>query len=191
VANVEGETPNSDNLKTPGEEPAAAEHVAEPEAVSAAPVEKDDQPEKFPDGEPPRLHDEEKGPSKLPLYLPVAAAIALPVIALAIAVLGFVFYSTAIYIIAVGYIPLALWAGRKTNTVEVVLLGCVLAAVLTAVYCLWMEIGEYNYDIKAQEAKQKKVVMMWPVQERDGLSPIRFSGSLCRDEGPSRSGENC
>ena len=45
--------------------------------------------------------------------------------------------------------------GRKTNTVFVVFLGCVLAAVLTAVYCLWMELARYKFDIKAQDAKQR------------------------------------
>jgi hypothetical protein len=171
VANDEGKTPNFDNLRMPGEEPAPAEHVAEPEVVAVAeaepaavavPAEEIATPEKFADGEPPRLRDEEQGPSKLPIYLPVACAIGLPVAAFALAVLEMVFYSTAVYLIAVGYIPLALWAGRRSNTVYVVFVGCALAAVLTGVYCLWMEIGSYNYDIKAQEAKQRKVSMAWP-----------------------------
>jgi hypothetical protein len=173
VANLEGETPNSDDLKTPGEEPQAMHpeivEAAEAEPVAvAAPVEEVEEPAKLPDGRSPRLRDEEKGPSKLPVYLPIACAICLPIIALAFAFLGNLYYSTAIYIIALGYIPLALWASRRTNTVFVVFLGCVLAAVLTAVYCLWMEIGQYNYDIKAQEAKQKTVSLVWPVQERGG-----------------------
>ncbi len=59
-----------------------------------------------------------------------------------------------------------LWLGHKTNTVYVVILGCVLAAVLTAVYCLWTEMERYNFDIKAQEAKQR-VTMTAPCETRD------------------------
>ena len=159
------------------EPPAAAAPPAEEEAGLAPPADKkeEEQEEKEP---------EEKEPSKLPLYLPVAAAIGLPVIVL----LGaFLFaggtigaISTAVYIIILGYIPLGLWIERKTNTVFVVILGCVLAALLTAVYCLWMELGRYKFDIKAQDAKQR-VSVVWPGRspgEKKGTVPICATFSL-------------
>ena len=97
----------------------------------------------------------EKTPSKLPVYLPAAASVILPVVVVALAVVHILSLSTAVYFIALGYVFLAVWLGRKTNTVYVVILGCVLAAVLTAVYCFWTELERYNFDIKAQEAKQR------------------------------------
>jgi hypothetical protein len=169
VAKVEDQTPGSDELTPLGEEPIAAEQAAEAEPVAlAAPAEEVEAAAKVPDGEPPRLRGEKQGPSKLPVYLPAACALALPLIALGIAASGAIFYSTAVCIIVVGYIPLALWAARRTNSVFVVLLGCALAALLVGVYCLWMELASCKFDIKAQEAKQKKVSMTWPVPDRGG-----------------------
>jgi hypothetical protein len=178
VAKIDGDTPNFDHLNIPKGEPAPAEHAAEPEVVevaeaqpaaSEAPAEEIKEFEPLADKEEIE-EEEEKQPSKLPVVLPALAAIGLPVIALALAVLGMVYFSTAIYIILLGYVPLALWLGRKTNTVFVVILGCVVAAVLTACYCLWMELGRYKYDVKAQEAKQR-VTMTEPRGQHDRFPP--------------------
>ena len=85
----------------------------------------------------------------------MAVAVGLPVILLGLAVVNFVFFSTAIYLVAMGYTFLGLWIYRRTNTLYTVLLGCALAAVLTAVYCLWIEMGNYEFDLKAKDAKQR------------------------------------
>ena len=61
--------------------------------------------------------------------------------------------------------------GRKTNTVFVVILGCVLAAVLTSVYCLWMELVRYKFDIKAQDAKQRVSMVSRPLAWRSTMCP--------------------
>jgi uncharacterized protein (DUF58 family) len=71
-------------------------------------------------------------------------------------------FSTAVYIIGLGFLPLILWMGRMTNTVYVVFLGCILAALLTCLYCLWVMLAQYRFDVKASEAKQR-VAMAQPV----------------------------
>ena len=197
MAKIEDDIPNFDNLNLPGRARDllgggtwVVELAAEPEGVEVVEAEPppsaagrgrrggrpaDDKKEEEAGGG----RTEEKEPSKLPLYLPVAAAVGLPVIALSAPLpsLGEILcFSTAVYIIALGYIPLALWMGRKTNTVYVVFLGCVLAAVLTAVYCLWMELGRYKFDIKAQEAKQR-VSMVWPGENRARRTVPMFSAT--------------
>ena len=213
MAKSEDDIPNFDNLDTPDDELAPAEPVAEaaePEVVEIVEAEPaavtppaEEVAELVPSAETKEEaqeeeEPEEKGPSKLPLYLPVAAAVGLPVIAL---VGAFLFaggtigaVSTAVYIIALGYIPLALWMGRTTNTVFVVILGCVLAAVLTSVYCLWMELGRYKFDIKAQDAKQR-VGVVWPIRLPSDAAPMRHC--LCQ-RGPffpaaahERTGDSC
>lgn len=177
MANAEGDIPNVDDLTKPGEEPAPAETAAEPEVgplptevepveatTPTEPVEAAKPAEVTEPAEPPAEKESKLGLGTLLLYLPIVVAIGLPVIALAPALFGIVYFSTAIYIIALGFIPLALWMGRRTNTVEVVFLACILAAVLTAVYCLWIEAGRYKFDVKAQEAKQR-VGMVQPIDE--------------------------
>jgi hypothetical protein len=97
----------------------------------------------------------DKESKSLALVAAVAAAIGLPVICLALAFLNIVLFCTAFYLIGLGYVPLALWLGRKTNTIYTVFLGCVLAALMTAIYCLWIELAvHYLGDYEAKEAKQ-------------------------------------
>jgi hypothetical protein len=189
VAKSDGDIPNFEHLNIPdGElapaEPVAEERVAAPEVVEiveaqpalAAPAEEikeigppgDNDAHKEENEE--EEEAEEKKPSKLPVILPAVAAIGLPVIAVGLAAVDILYFSTAIYIVLLGYIPLALWLSRKTNTVFVVILGCVVAAVLTACYCLWMELGRYKYDVKAQEAKQR-VTMVEPRGQHDRIPP--------------------
>lgn len=147
---------------------APAEELKEIEPLAAPPAGKEEEEEE----------PEEKEPSKLPTLLPAAAAIGLPVIAIVLAVLAISLYSvdtvaaisTAVYVIVLGYIPLALWLGRKTNTVFVVMLGCILAAVFTGCYCLWMYMGRYKFDVKAQAAKQR-VTLIEPRGQQDRYPP--------------------
>ena len=116
------------------------------------------------DGEEGEQPEEETPPNKLPVYLEYAGLACIPLILL---VLGYsevvLFFSTALYLIALGLIPYGIWKGRETNTVFTVILGCALAAVFTAIFCLWMEFGRYQFDLKAQEVKQR-VSMVQPVQ---------------------------
>jgi hypothetical protein len=102
-----------------------------------------------------------KEPFKLPPYMEYAAAAGVAVILVVLAVLGLFSVPTAIYLIALAAIPYGLWKGRQMLDVYVLLLACALAAVLTAVYFMCLEIGRYRYDIKAREAKQR-VVMSEP-----------------------------
>ncbi|MEN6458515.1 MAG: hypothetical protein ABFC63_06250 [Thermoguttaceae bacterium] len=122
--------------------------------------------------------EEETEPSKLPLILEVVALVVIPLGLLALASrdivgsgLGLLSVWTALYLIGLGLIPYALWRARETSTLYTLFLGCVLAAMLTGVYCLWMELAvNYQFDIHAQEAK-RKVGMILPA-ERGLPSPL-------------------
>jgi hypothetical protein len=71
--------------------------------------------------------------------------------------------STAIYIVGLTLVPLLLWLGRKTNTVYTVFLGCVIAVLLTCVYCLWTVLAKYHFDVKASEAAGGGSAMAQPI----------------------------
>ena len=181
MANVEDENPNFDELKTPGEEAAAEEPVLEDEAAPADGADEQPQPVEATDAEEAEVKAEgtkeggeeeaeesekeeaKKEAGKLPLVVELAGVIGVPVVLLALFWFKIIFFSTAIFLIGVGFIPYGLWKGRRSNTVFTVFLGCTLAALLTATYCLWMELGRYQFDLKAQEAKQR-VGMLRPIE---------------------------
>ncbi len=200
MANVEGDSPNFDELRSLGGEPAAENEAAPTDQPAAEPLAEEaagalpDAETTPPEGEPAEAteaeepvegveeEEEEEEPSKLPLYLEVAGLIVVPLVLLAMAskdLLGqggwdVLSIWTALYIIGLGLIPYALWKSRETSTLYTVFLGCVLAGMLTGVYCLWMELGRYQYDINAQEAK-RKVGMLLPA-EPGLLAPFSLPG---------------
>jgi len=175
VAKVEGENPNIEEVNAPDEslvqadgmfeattestlevdEATDAEPVAESsEAVETQPTEAEESPKDA---------EEEQAPSKLPMYLEIAGLVCIPLMILALWWLDYLYPSTALYLFGLCLIPYGIWKGRETNTVYTVFLGCVLAAILTALYCLWMELGRYQFDIKARDAKQR-VGMLQPFE---------------------------
>ena len=96
----------------------------------------------------------EEGPAKgrkLPFPLEWGIAIVIPVVALALVLIPVICLSTAIYLIFVGAVALGVWKGRETNTAYTVLLACALVAILTAIYCLWAELGRYQFDLRAKQ----------------------------------------
>jgi hypothetical protein len=104
---------------------------------------------------PPEAAPVAKKSAKLPgQYMEWGAAVVLLVALLAVASLRMILFSTAVYVILVGLVCYAIWKTRATNTVYTVILGCTLIAVITAVFCLLTELGRYDYDVKAQKAKQ-------------------------------------
>jgi hypothetical protein len=164
VANVEGESPNPDELKTPDEEATATEGAVPADEVVAAEAAELERP--VVDEE----EEEEVEPSKLPFYLEIAGLIALPVIIFVMASgdllgvgLNVLSIWTALYVIGLCLIAYILWMSRRSNTVYTVFLGCVLAAMLTASYCLWMELMKYQFDLNAREVKAK-IGMSVPVE---------------------------
>ena len=104
---------------------------------------------------------DEKKADMTPLFL-TAGVLGLAVVLLLIAWAGLWNYSTAVYVTGLTFIPLLLWMGRKTNTVYTVFLGCVIAVLMTCIYCLWAVLAQYHFDVKASEAKQR-VGMAQPV----------------------------
>ena len=75
-------------------------------------------------------------------FLVIAGVLGLAVVILLAAWTCYWNYSTAVYFIGLTFIPLMLWLGRKTNTVYVVFLGCIIAVLMTCVYCLWTVLAE-------------------------------------------------
>jgi hypothetical protein len=166
VANVEGDSPNSDELKAHADESAPVEPgTPEDEAAYAgdAPLDESaegEQPEmeSAEEAEPEEAEAEpEEKPFEVPAYLEWAGVIGVPLVILAIAALCVMTFATAlaafslaVYVIALAFIPYGLWKGRETNNIYTVVLGCALAALLTMTYCLWRELGEYQFNIKAR-----------------------------------------
>ena len=94
-----------------------------------------------------------ESPLRPPFYVELAGVIGLPVIVLVLAWSGVWLLSTAVFLIGLGFIPYGLWLGRRTNTIYTIFLGCMLAALLTATYCLWIEMGRYGFEVKPRKAK--------------------------------------
>ncbi|MFZ1935658.1 MAG: hypothetical protein WCB27_07320 [Thermoguttaceae bacterium] len=147
----------------PAEEPAAADEVKETEAAEETKETK----------KPVDLFADEKKTDMTP-FLVIAGVLGLAVVIFLIAWALRWNNSTAIYLIGLTFIPLLLWLGRKTNTVYVVLLGCVIAVLMTCVYCLWTVLAWYHFDVKASQATQR-VSMAQPV-DRGGQLAIRDAG---------------
>ncbi len=97
---------------------------------------------------------DEKKADMTPLFL-ILGVLGLAVVFLLIAWLGYLNFSTAVYFSGLTFMPLLLWLGRKTNTVYVVFLACVIAVLMTCIYFLWVKLAEYHFDVKASEAKQR------------------------------------
>jgi hypothetical protein len=121
--------------------------------------------------------DEDKEPSKLPLVLEVLAVIGVPVGLILLALNGTLAYWTSGYAVAMAFIPYVLWKGRATSTVFTVFLGCVLAAELTAIYVLFVELSRYEFDMKARTGKQQRVAVVQPIERgllayRDGVTKL-------------------
>jgi hypothetical protein len=95
--------------------------------------------------------DEKTKPSRqLPGFVPWAGAIGLPVVILVLAVVNLLSYATAVFLILAVAILGGLWIGRQTSGVYTILLACALLALLTAIYFLWMQLGRYDFEIKAR-----------------------------------------
>jgi len=169
VAKIEDDTPNFDDITSPDDMISPDDMVLPDEAFAppeelapdAAAVQAEAEPAladvERPKGPAPAF-DDDMAPEKTPPYLAIAGTIAIPIALLAIAFFGYLNFSTAIYIIGLAIVSLMFWMGRKTSTVYTVLLGCVLIALMTAVYCLWVVLMRYHGDVKAQEAKQRVTV---------------------------------
>ena len=115
----------------------------------------------------------EKTPNKSQFYMICAGAAALPVLLLVLAVCNVINLSTAVYLVGLGLVPIAVALNRETTSIWNVFLACALAALLTAVYCLWIEIGRYHFDFGAKEAKQLMgTAMMIPIEPRHGPAPV-------------------
>ena len=169
MANVEGENPNFDELKTLGEDAAAMEPLLEDEASLESDAETEVETG-LAEGLEAVTEDEaivesadevvatEKGRGATSLYVGAGAAIGLPAVVAVLFLLNVIFLSTAIYLVGLCYIPLGLWLGRLTNTVFTVFLGCTLAALMTASFCLWVELGRYEFDMKAKDARVSAIL---------------------------------
>jgi hypothetical protein len=164
VAETEDDLPIFDDDIVPHEEPVAA--AAKPAAAEAKPLEPEAEatPAKAEKAEKPKKakkvkrqrsdFDDEFGPKQSLPVVELGVAIAVPVVCIALAVLDFVNFSTALLAIGIALVALMAWMGRRTNTLYTVALGCILISLITSVYCLWTVLAKYHYDVKATEARQ-------------------------------------
>ncbi len=124
----------------------AAEDAAAETAKAEEPAE--EKPEEKP------AEKETKAAGKLMAYLDLAIAGGIAAVLLVLALVGLLNFSTAIYAVSVTLVVYAIWKALPTNDLYTAMLGCALIAILTAVYCLWLEVGRYRFNVKAREAKQ-------------------------------------
>ena len=82
---------------------------------------------------------------------------------LALGWLNLFYFSTALYTISIGLVGYGIWKGRATNNIYTMFMACALLAVLTAVYCLWLELGRYQFEIKPKHAGRAAVVQTFDV----------------------------
>jgi hypothetical protein len=174
VAKVEDDNLNfeemnlpDEDLSLPDEEPAQVELADEAATASPVMAEEEAVVEKAEDAE----EKKKKDSDKLNFYLICAGAAAIPVLLIVLAFADMILISTALYVICLGLIGFGLWMERKTNTISIVFLGCALAAILTAVYCIWIELRRYNFDIRAREAKERSA-MTQPMERGHGLARV-------------------
>jgi hypothetical protein len=118
--------------------PASTKVAAEPEAnaETKADAEKDAKTE--------------EDNKKLPAWIDWATVGGVTVLFLLLAIFGIFSYVTVIYVTAVAFVGFAFWRGRETNNIYVILLGCALIAIITAVYCLCLELNAYDFKVKAK-----------------------------------------
>ena len=167
MSNLDGKDSNIDELNVLGKEMAPEEQAVEPAAEPAA-----EQPPKAEEveeietaelGELP-AEGAKEGPAeaetagerpakggKLPFPWEWGVGIAIPVVILALVLLQVLYFSTAIYLVSVGLVAFGVWRSRETNSAYTVLLACALVAILTAIYCLWAELGRYQFDLRAKQ----------------------------------------
>ncbi len=70
---------------------------------------------------------------------------------LVLGVIGLFNPSTSVLLIAVGLVGYEMWRERERINIYTVLLGCALILVLTGIYCMWTELGRYNFQIRAKQ----------------------------------------
>ena len=167
MAKIEDDISNLGDMGLPDDMTAPFEGLGAMDEAAAdgatAPAEEKPTAAKDEQDKQPAAADDDMAPEKQPPYLAIALAVGVLVVLLALAYFKILSYSMAICIVGVAVVVLMIWMGRKTNTVYTVLLGCVLIALVTSVYCLWYILSDkYQGDIKAQEAKQR-VGMVQPV----------------------------
>jgi hypothetical protein len=177
VAKIEDNIPNFDDLASPDDMIASDEAFAPTEAVTpdAAVVQPEEKPDEKPTSKKGKKEKKEKKakrpaarsydefePEQKPPFLAIGGGIGILALAIALVFLGYLYLSTALFIIGVAIIPLMIWAGRKTSTVFTVFLGGVLIALMTSAYLLWCVIDRYHGDVKAIEAKQQRTTMAQP-----------------------------
>lgn len=157
MTNFEGDNLDFSDLNLPGIE-AFDENAELPEEVPAEPI----KPEVEPSAQEEQAEQEEtveaepkEEQSKRVVYIEWGLVACVPAILLAIAWLGLLNFSLAIYLIAVGAVPYGLWKGGETKNFFTIILACTLIAVLTAVYFMWCELGRYGFDVKARDGKHR------------------------------------
>jgi hypothetical protein len=139
----------------------------EPEATESGPIvvgledlptDTESAEEPVAEGEAQEETEGEKKEFELPLYAELAIVGGVALLLLVLAMTPLMLFSTALYLIALELIPYGIWRTRTDVNVYSILLGCALAAVLTAMYCLWLELGRYEFRVKAPRLTMSQTV---------------------------------
>jgi hypothetical protein len=149
VADVNGKSPDLSNLELPDDEMAPVELAAELPEAEAPPIVVDQQDDQsHPDEEATAAGEK---PDQVPQYIEWGGMIGIPVLLLILALMHLIYFATAVYLISIGFVGYGIWKNRETSSIYIVLLGCALIAILTALYCLWIELGRYDFNIRAKQ----------------------------------------
>ena len=170
LPDAEAEEPGIPQLDLPGEAPEEFAPVTEDESELPKMAEEDEtaesQEDQIGESQPEESEEEPKPESKWPLYAELAG-----IAAGCLAVIGGTYYAVAsseglffwamlcIYLLALLFLPYVLLKTRNTCTPYRVMLALSLAAILTAVFYLLLELKTYKYDIKAEGAKQRAALI--------------------------------
>lgn len=167
VSNVDGDDDfNLSDLQLPSDELPAEElpadmleplpevEVAPTDLEMVEPVEGEVQEEATSDQGPAAEAPPPTPRKSLPPYADIAAASGIGAVLVGLGVVGLIYISTAVFLIAVAAVFYTIWRNRATCSIYNVLLACALVAVLLSLYFLWIEIGRYHFDLRARDAKQ-------------------------------------
>jgi hypothetical protein len=88
---------------------------------------------------------------------------------LVLGVIGLLNLSTSVFLIAVGAVGYEMWRERERINIYTAMLGCALILVMTGIYCLWTELGRYQFEIKAKQRASLSATDRPGVAERNSV----------------------
>jgi cation transport ATPase len=154
---AEAETPTAETAPTESKPEEIKSEEAEPEKLESTDAKTEKSKKKKKSERAVKEDSEEQRALKKKAamrYLTLSGLIGIPLIFIALAHFEVLGYPIAVALCGAVLMPW-LWLSRKTNTVFTAFLGLTVVALLAAICFLWTELARYNYDIRANQAKQR------------------------------------